>query len=133
MSSRVGFMFNLVLLLVATVIGATFPKIGSILGYVGGFVGLGLIYIIPISVYLKRYKLSLTDPQLVQALDENRIKTVDDDLNFTSPKFGVEGIAERRTNLLNKTNDYSDLSLRESLLTDKRKPASVDYSKFILV
>lgn len=76
MSNIMGLVFNATLLLISTIIGTTFPKVGSILGYVGGFVGLGLIYVIPISVYLKRYKLKMEEPQLVDDLDNNKIKTV---------------------------------------------------------
>lgn len=98
MKGKQALIFNAALILIATIIGATFPKVGSILGYVGGFVGLGLIYIIPIAVFLKRYKMNLEQPKIVQALDENRIKTVSKKAtNFSSPKIGVVSPKQRQT------------------------------------
>ena len=106
MNGKSALIFNAALILIATAIGATFPKVGSILGYVGGFVGLGLIYIIPIAVYLKRYKMNLEQPQIVQALDENRIKTIPrKSYEVTSPKIGVVSPTSRkRASELRKTN-----------------------------
>ena len=98
MSNRASLIFNGALILIATIIGATFPKVGSILGYVGGFVGLGLIYIIPIAVYLKRYKMNLEEPHIIKALDENRIKTVHNKTNdlLSSPKIAVMPTPNRK-------------------------------------
>jgi len=139
LSTKLALAFNASLLLIATIIGATFPQVGSILGYVGGFVGLGLIYIIPIAVYLKRYKLKLEDPQLVEALDNNKIKTVHKmkrGNNPSSPKLVIDETTPpmvRRTDLNNSQNT-SDISLQESLLTTGiYKPAKGAYRKFYLI
>lgn len=117
MSQGANLVFNAVLILIATVIGSTFPKVGSILGYVGGFVGLGLIYIIPIMVYLKRYKLNLESPKLVEALDNNLIQSVTDldqidEGLTTTPKIGV--LLSPDSTRLNKSDLIED---RTSLIS----------------
>lgn len=117
MSQGANLVFNAVLILIATVIGSTFPKVGSILGYVGGFVGLGLIYIIPIMVYLKRYKLNLESPKLVKALDNNLIQSVTDldqidEGLTTTPKIGV--LLSPDSTRLNKSDLIED---RTSLIS----------------
>lgn len=136
MSKKANLIFNGTLILIATAIGATFPKVGSILGYVGGFVGLGLIYIIPIAVYLKRYKMKLEDPMLVKALDENRLKTLENyDGSMSSPKLVVADSSPQR-GLLNKSQDtksQDDISAYESLLNNKQQAVKVSYGKFYLL
>ena len=133
LTKTVSLGFNATLLVLATIIGSTFPQVGSILGYVGGFIGLGLIYIIPISVYLKRYKLKLEDPQLVEALDNNTIKTIRDRKRngFTSPKIVIE---EKTPPKLKKPQlNTTDNSLRESLLSSGSYKSTPSKKKFYLM
>lgn len=66
---------NLGLIGFNTLLGALYPQVGSIIGLLGGILGLNLMYIIPIALYLKRYMLEISNPELVEALDCNRIKT----------------------------------------------------------
>ena len=94
MSLKVVMLFNGSVLLFATAVGILYPQVGSILGYIGAFCGLFLIYIIPISVYLKRYKLNLAHPEIVRALEDNRIESVvpsssSAQNDITSPKFVI--------------------------------------------
>ena len=53
LSQKASLIFNIVLLTITTLIGGGYPKLGNILSFVGSFLGLFLIYILPISVYLK--------------------------------------------------------------------------------
>lgn len=134
MSTKANLIFNAVLILIATLIGTTFPKVGSILGYVGGFVGLGLIYIIPIAVYLKRYKMNLENPRIVRALDQNLIKTVQNN-GITSPKVMVQSspMSPGLNRTLNSryTSDHS--MERTSLLSqDEVDPKNINYSGYYI-
>ena len=66
-------MVNAGILLIQTVIGATYTSIGTILGLVGSFCGLFLMYLIPISVYLKHRYLETHFPSLAKSLVENTV------------------------------------------------------------
>jgi hypothetical protein len=137
MSNTVGYLFNAAVIVAATIVGATFPKVGSILGYVGSFIGLALIYIIPISVYLKRYRLRMEDPDLVKALDENRIETDHGRKNDpASPKIAYDEGTPIKSMPLNSssiTMTIDNMSLHESLLNTGSKPQRIDYKKYYFV
>jgi hypothetical protein len=136
MSNTVGLIFNAVILLMATTVGATYPQVGSILGYVGSFIGLGLIYVIPIAVYLKRYRLEMEDPNLVKALDENRIKTVQNGKNPpTSPQIAIEEGRQLKISALNSSSQRTntDISMQETLLDSGVKPQPIEYKKYYFV
>jgi hypothetical protein len=136
MSNTVCYIFNAVILVIATIVGATYPQVGSILGYVGSFIGLGLIYVIPIAVYLKRYRLEMEDPNLVKALDENRIKTVQNGKdNLVSPKIAVDEGYTHKISALNSSSLKTsiDISMQETLLDVGVKPLPIDYKKYYLV
>ena len=79
----------LLLIGINTVLGACYPEVGSVIGLLGSILGLGLMYIIPIAVYLKRYYLEVTTPQLVEALDWNKIKWIDKSKVFETPKIVI--------------------------------------------
>jgi hypothetical protein len=68
-------MVNAIMLGIQTVIGMTYTNIGVLLGFVGSFCGLFLMYIVPIGVYLKQTYLEILFPTLAFALEENRVKT----------------------------------------------------------
>ena len=59
MSIKAGLIFNLIAVIITTLIGFTVPKVGNILGIAGAISGLMMMYILPIIVYLKRLKLSI--------------------------------------------------------------------------
>lgn len=48
-----------------------YPKIGTILGYVGAFTGFAIMYVLPVMVHLKRMKTRITNPLLAEAIDMN--------------------------------------------------------------
>ncbi|CAI2361314.1 unnamed protein product [Moneuplotes crassus] len=75
MSRAVSIMSNVILIGFNMILGSVYPQVGSMIGLFGSILGLNLMYIIPISVYLKRYLLEISNPGLVEALDFNRIKT----------------------------------------------------------
>ena len=136
MTKTASLIFNATIILLATIIGATFPQVGSILGYVGGFIGLGLIYVIPIAVYLKRYKINLENPRLVHALDNNLVKTASDEDGLTSPKIAVP--YKSKGSDLNKSysevsNFNEDITERASLLSRSNSDLSyVNYNGYYL-
>lgn len=76
MSIKAGLIFNFIAIAITTVIGMTVPKVGSLLGKAGAISGLMMMYILPIIVYLKRLKISIQNPALALALDQNRIKNI---------------------------------------------------------
>jgi hypothetical protein len=76
MPIKTGYVFNLVMLLITTIIGATYPHVGSILGKVGALCGLFMMYILPIIVHLRRQAHMIRNPSLALALHENRIKSI---------------------------------------------------------
>jgi hypothetical protein len=136
MSNKVGYIFNAVIIVLATIIGATYPQVGSILGYVGSVIGLGLIYIIPIAVYLKRYRMRMEDPDLVKALDENKIKTVSGAKDISkSPVIAYDQGNRKRALPLNSSSlvDTNELSLNESLLNRGLKPLPLDFRKYYFI
>lgn len=53
MSIKAGLIFNLIAIMITTIIGFTVPKVGKILGLAGAISGLVMMYILPIIVYLK--------------------------------------------------------------------------------
>ncbi|CAI2365038.1 unnamed protein product [Moneuplotes crassus] len=134
LSNDIYLAFNATLLIVATIIGATFPKVGSILGYVGGFIGLGLIYIIPISLFLKRYKLQIEDPNLVEALDNNTVRSVKRKNPEFSPKLVIEESSTSSPGKQDIVNQTSDMTLQESLLQNgSYKTYKKSFLKFYLL
>lgn len=86
---RIKFWINLIMIGFSTILGAGYPQVGSIIGLVGSILGLFMMYAIPVAVYLKRYLLELSNPSLVEALDQNRIKTVRVARDFKTPKIAV--------------------------------------------
>lgn len=47
------FLLNIGFITIQTVIGMTYTSVGTLLGYVGSFCGLFLMYLIPLAVYVK--------------------------------------------------------------------------------
>lgn len=82
-------MFNVWVLGLSSIVGASYPQIGSLLGIVGSVLGLFLMYLLPIAVYLRMYYLSITDSHFF-----------DDPLN-------------KLRNSLNSNAEY-DISIKES-------------------
>ena len=62
---------NVVILLIPAAITIFYPKIGSILGYIGSVAGLLIVYILPVMTYLKKYKTELTHPLLAKAIEND--------------------------------------------------------------
>ena len=90
--------FNGAVLLFCTVVGATYPNVGSIMGILGAFSGLMMMYILPIVTYLKRRHLEYKSPEIVLALDENRLTNIHDkDMLMKSPQIGIIQAPSRRS------------------------------------
>jgi hypothetical protein len=68
--------------------------VGSVIGVVGAFTGLFLMYIIPVFVYVKRIKISIDFPHILYGLENNKIKRYqnpDKNKNIQySPRFEVD-------------------------------------------
>ena len=84
MGTKGTVLYNTILILTATLTGALFPKIGTILGFLGGFIGLVLMYIIPIAVFLKRYELQLFNERLPDLPNEGTLLESEQDYLITS-------------------------------------------------
>lgn len=65
-----------------------YPKVGSILSYVGAFAGFIIIYLIPVLTYLKMLKTEYENPVLAKAIQNNEF-TVDKVNTISSPKIVV--------------------------------------------
>jgi hypothetical protein len=65
---KIFYIVNYVELFIPTMITIFYPKIGSILGYIGAFAGLLIVYILPVITYLKKYKTELEHPLLAKAI-----------------------------------------------------------------
>ena len=61
-----------VIILVPLIFSIFYPKIASILGYVGSVCGLFVIYILPISTYLVKLKYEVDNPIIAEADKMNR-------------------------------------------------------------
>jgi len=48
-----------------------YTNIASILAYVGAITGFALIYVFPVMLHLKRIRLKIQDPLLLEAMDRN--------------------------------------------------------------
>lgn len=71
--------FNITAFLVSLAIAIVYPKVGSLLGLVGGIIGFGQLYVIPIMLYLKREKIRISHPVALKYLEtEARDKSFDD-------------------------------------------------------
>lgn len=87
--TRQKILLNIVLIGFNTVLGALYPQVGSFIGLVGSILGLNLMYIIPISVYLKRYYLEIITPELAEALDHNQIQIINQHSKFITPQIAI--------------------------------------------
>lgn len=51
-----------------------YANIGTVLGYCGAISGFPIIYVLPVTVYLKRMKTRIENPLLAEALQRNEFK-----------------------------------------------------------
>lgn len=101
------------------VLAAVYPQVGSIIGILGSFLCLNIIYLIPISVYLKRYYLEISHPELVEALDWNKIKTAKQLPNDkTSQNFTYKS-PSKKNNLVNQDTGNTCVATKEQKMTQK--------------
>jgi len=108
-----------------TILGATYPQVGSIIGLLGSILGLNLMYIIPIAVYLKRYLLEISNHNLVEALDWNRIKTVHAKATKVTPKIAIyedsEAISDNNTEDIAESDKGVDVSIKQKIKRMREK------------
>lgn len=76
MEGKSFYIFNAVILMIGAALGIFYPKVGDLKGYVSVVCGFLLVYLIPIGVFLLRYRLSITDPEILNGIDTNRISQV---------------------------------------------------------
>jgi hypothetical protein len=65
---------NITIITIPLLFTLFYPKIGTILGYVGAFTGFAIMYLLPVMVHLKRMKTRITNPLLAEAMDMNEFK-----------------------------------------------------------
>jgi hypothetical protein len=59
------------ILIIPLLVTIFFPKVGSILGLIGSFAGLIIVYILPVITYLKKLKTECEHPVLAKAIEQN--------------------------------------------------------------
>lgn len=104
---------NITILTIPLIFTCVYPRVGTILGYVGAFTGFMIMYVLPVMVHLKRMKTKITNPLLAEALDMNafitqRKKDQPDSIRSmpTSPKIRVNDdfLKKNRTRLSEMEN-----------------------------
>lgn len=91
-----------------------YPNVASVLGLVGAFAGLLIVYILPVITYLKKVKTECEHPLLAKAIEKNLyvMRTTGTDMQM-SPKIvvnnavleGATPMTMRRANQQNKKPD----------------------------
>jgi hypothetical protein len=59
---------NFSIIILPTILSITYPKVGSILGYIGAIAGFFSIYTIPTVTHLKMERIKIENPLLFEAL-----------------------------------------------------------------
>jgi len=70
----VGLALNLSITFIPLLFALFYPKIGTVLGYVGALSGFMIIYVFPVLVYLKHMRTRIQNPLLAEAISMNEIK-----------------------------------------------------------
>ena len=73
LSPKVFYSLNIGISTIPLIFALFYPKIGSILSYTASISGFFMIYVIPVTAYLKMKRLEITHPLLVAALQENEV------------------------------------------------------------
>ena len=79
------FVVNILFILPPLAFGIFYPQVGSLLGYIGSGCGLFIMYLLPIMVHLKRYRLQLTDPVAFQMLETHKLDQLLHNTDLFSP------------------------------------------------
>jgi hypothetical protein len=75
-----------------------YPKIGSILGYVGAVAGLFIVYILPVITHLKKYKTQIEHPLLAKAIENDLFEYRTTGVTATSsPKIVIRRAVMEKT------------------------------------
>ena len=91
-TSKIFYPVNVICLIIPASITIFYPKIGSILGYIGAFAGFLIVYFLPVITYLKLLKTQMEHPLLAQAIlnDQYEFKTSGGSmLEIKSPKIVI--------------------------------------------
>jgi len=83
-SNSLWILLNFVIIVFPTVVSIVYPKVGSILGYIGAFAGFFAIYSIPTVLHLKIERLKILNPILYKALEAKKVQIVKADKNDDS-------------------------------------------------
>jgi hypothetical protein len=74
LKSWVYYSLNITISLIPLLFALFYPKIGSILSYTASVSGFFMIYVIPVTAYMKMRRLEITHPLLAAALQQNEVK-----------------------------------------------------------
>lgn len=75
-SNGIWILINLTIITLPTVVSIVYPKVGSILGYIGAFAGFFSIYSIPTILHLKIERLKILNPLLYKALEAKKVEII---------------------------------------------------------
>jgi hypothetical protein len=103
---------NIVLLLPPLALSMFYPQIGSVLGYMGSCCALLMMYILPISVHLTRIKLSILQPDILQAVDDKRIICIPEYLKSNGTQQSLSPTFKNSTKA--SSREYANIGLLQN-------------------